>query len=574
MNRPHIPQLDRRKLFGLTAGALAAGPVLQLAATVQEGSQMNVIPAPRSITGGGSGCTLDGATTISTSDAPLQAVAGWLRRESARMAGIELSTAGASGTAIRLDLDPGLSPELVTTGVSPTGDDPGRERYALVVDSKGVRVTGATAEGIFRGATTLLQLIATNASDNKADLPAMDIADAPRFAWRGLSFDVVRAFHPGETVKRVIDLLALYKMNVLHLHLTDSEGWRFDVPAYPELTGVSGKTARNDRRGGFYSEEEFADIVTYATERFITIVPEFDSPGHTASVLRAYPELGTPEILDSPEAMRYLHPDVPGVWDLVGAVYDAMAEATPGPWLHIGGDEAIAMDVDTFTRYMDTAMPRARQTGKGIVAWQESARAGFSDGDLMQHWIPPHLVDRVREAVANPQGSWLEHSFPDPDVRDAFVALFLQAPDDPPKAIDQGAKIIVSRADKLYLDTKYTEKPADAAQEDTHQRVGMPAMVYGSGTVEESYAWDPATLQEELPVDRIAGIEAAIWCETIEDERDLLFQLLPRLPGVAEKGWSDVREWSDYLPRIAAQRTLWDRLDLTYFASPVVWPNE
>ncbi len=107
-----------------------------------------------------------------------------------------------------------------------------------------------------------------------------------------------------------------------------------------------------------------------------------------------------------------------------------------------------------------------------------------------------------------------------------------------------------------------------------HQRVGMPSMVYGSGTVEDSYAWDPATLMDDLPADRIAGIEAAIWCETIEDERDLLFQLLPRLPGVAEKGWSDVREWSDYRPRLAAQRSLWDRLDLTYFASSVVWSAE
>lgn len=533
---------------------------------------MNVIPAPRLVTIGDSGCTLDGATTISTSDASLQPIAGWLRHEFARMSGIEFSKAGAGGTTIRLDLDSDLSLELVTTGVSPTGDDPGHERYALVVDNDGVHVTGATAEGVFRGATTLLQLIATSATDNKAGLPAMDIADAPRFAWRGLSFDVVRTFHPVETVKNVIDLIALYKMNVLHLHLTDSEGWRFDVPAYPQLTAVSGKTARNGRPGGFYTAEEFADIVAYAGERFVTIVPEFDSPGHTASVLRAYPELGTPEILASPEPMQYLHPDIPGVLDLVGAVYDAMAEATPGPWLHIGGDEAIAMDEETFTRYMDAAMPLARQTGKGIVAWQESARAGFSDGDLMQHWIPPQLVDRVREAAANPEGSWLEHGFPDPAVRTAFIGLFLEAPNDLPKALDQGARIIVSRADKLYLDTKYTEPSADPDQEEMHQRVGMPATVYSSGTVEDSYAWDPATLQEELPADSIAGIEAAIWCETIEDERDLLFQLLPRLLGVAEKGWSDAHEWTDYRPRLAAQRSLWDRLGLTYFASSVVWP--
>ncbi len=375
---------------------------------------MNVVPAPRTVTIGAIGCTIDASTSISFAGEALQSVAGWLRAEVSRIAGIELAGQNDGGTVITLTIEPGIVAALATGGVSPSGEDLTSEQYTLVVDVDGVQITGASPEGVFRGATTLLQLAATGAKDGRADLPGVEIADAPRFAWRGLSFDVVRAFHPVETVKKVIDLLALYKMNVLHLHLTDSEGWRFDVPAYPELTGVSGQTARNDRAGGFYSADEFAEIVTYATERFITVVPEFDSPGHTASVLRAYPQLGTPEILDSAEAMQYLHPDVPGVWDLVGAVYDAMAEATPGPWLHIGGDEAIAMDEETFTRYMDTAMPRARQTGKGIVAWQESARAGFSDGDLMQHWIPPHLIDRVREAVANPEGSWLEHGFPDP----------------------------------------------------------------------------------------------------------------------------------------------------------------
>lgn len=572
MTRRQPLRLDRRQL--VATAMTAAVPSHATARTTQEGFRMNVVPAPRTVVMGATGCTIDASTSISMSDEALQPIAGWLRSGVSRVAGIELAERDQSGTVITLAIEPGFDTALRTGGVSPSGGDLSSEHYTLLLNGDGIRVAASTPEGAFRGASTLLQLIATSAKDGRADLPGAEIADAPRFAWRGLSFDVVRAFHPVETVKKIIDLLALYKMNVLHLHLTDSEGWRFDVPAYPKLTGVSGKTARNDRPGGFYSAEEFADIVAYAGERFVTVVPEFDSPGHTASVLRAYPQLGTPEILASPEAMHYLHPDVPGVWDLVGAVYDAMAAATPGPWLHIGGDEAIAMDVDTFTRYMDTAMPRARQTGKGIVAWQESARAGFSDGDLMQHWIPPHLIDRVREAVANPEGSWLQHGFPDPAVREAFIALFLEAPNDLPKALEQGAGIIVSRADKLYLDTKYTEESADPDQADIHQRVGMPSMVYGSGTVEDSYNWDPATMQDELPADRIAGVEAAIWCETIEDERDLLFQLLPRLPGIAEKGWTDAREWSDYRPRLAAQQALWDRLGLTYFASSVVWSAE
>lgn len=533
---------------------------------------MNVVPAPRIVELlPGQSFAVDGATSLVTNDDSLEGVADWLSAEVARFAGISLSRETGEAAGIELSVDDAVAVGSPTSGVRADELPLDRERYTLTVSAEGIRVAGASAEGVFRGATTLLHLVTHAADAGQAVLQGVMIDDAPTLAWRGLSFDVVRTFHPVETVRKVIDLLALYKMNVLHLHLTDSEGWRFDVPAYPELTGISGMTARGGRPGGFYTREEYAGILDYAAERFITVVPEFDSPGHTASVLRAYPELGTPEILGSPEPMQYLHPDLPGVWDLVGAVYEEMARVHPGGRIHIGGDEAIAMDEETFSRYMAMALPAARGTGKGIVAWQETARAGFADGDLMQWWIPPHLIERVQEAAANPDASWVTSSFPDPAVREAFMRLFLQAPEDLPKAIAQGASVIVSRADKLYLDTKYVEPSSDPGQEADRQRVGIPQSVYGQGTVEDSYHWSPEALDPALPADRLAGIEAAIWCETIEDERDLMFQLLPRLPGVAEKAWSDPRDWADYMPRLAAQRRCWDAMGVSYFLSSVVW---
>jgi hexosaminidase len=401
----------------------------------------------------------------------------------------------------------------------------------------------------------------------------MTITDAPRYAWRGLSLDVVRAFHPANTVKKVIDLLALYKLNVLHLHLTDLEGWRFEVPAYPNLTAICAETASDGRPGGYYTQADYAEILAHAAARFVTVVPEFDSPGHSASVLRALPDLGSAEMHAAPEAMQYLDPSMPGMWDLVRAVYTEMARVHPGARIHVGGDEAIAMDEETFRGYMERALPAARSTGKGIVAWQETARAGFTDGDLMQFWISPHLVERVRRAREDPDNSWLVQPFPDPAVREAFVNLFLQAPDDLPKGLNQGADVVISRADTLYLDTRYVEPSTDPAQEDDRARLGMPQSVYGSGTVKDSFAWDPATIEPDIPHSRIAGVEGAIWCETITDERDLMFQLLPRLPGVAEKGWSDMREWTDYHPRLALQCPLWDAMDVNYFVSSVVWPE-
>ena len=533
---------------------------------------MNVIPFPRSVDAiPDHGYAITGQTGIMVTDPALDPIADWLALESARLAGVTLSRSAAASESIVLALDNALPIDHATSGVQADGGPLGRERYRLDVAPTGVRVAGATPEAVFRGATTLLHLIAQVADGGEAHLDGLAMTDAPRFAWRGLSMDVVRTFHPVDVVKKVIDLLALYKMNVLHLHLTDAEGWRFEVPAYPNLTAVSGQTARDGRPGGTYSQAEYADILAYAAERFVTVVPEFDSPGHTASVLRAYPELGTAEMHASPEAMRYLDPSNARTWDLVRAVYDEMARVHPGVRLHVGGDEAIAMDEPTFRHYMQTALTAARSTGKGIVAWQETARAGFSQGDLMQLWVSPYLVDKVRQANADPASSMFANAFPDPEVGQAFIQLFLQAPDDLPKALAQGADVVISRADKLYLDTKYVEPSADPAQNEHRDRVGLPPTVYGHGTVEDAYEWDPATIEPDLPLDRIAGVEGAIWCETITTEEELMVQLLPRLAGVAEKGWSDGRDWTDYRARLAAHSNLWDAMGASYYRSSVVW---
>jgi hexosaminidase len=566
----------RDAVLSAAAASLAMSRSASSQATGDDQPIVNIIPAPHSVSvsGRNAACTITDASAVIAADPSLQPVADWLREQTARIASISLADAEGAGPTIELALDPDLSSDIQTSGVRADDEDLLREVHAIEISEDGVRITGRTDEAVFRGATSLLHLLADVAEDGTATLEPLSIVDAPRFAWRGLSLDVVRTFHPVETVKKVIDLLALYKMNVLHMHLTDSEGWRFDVPAFPDLTGVSGTTAADDRPGGYYTQDDYAEILDYAAQRFITIVPEFDSPAHTASVLRAYPELGTPEMLAAPNSMQYLDPANPAVWKLVEAVYSEMARVHPGARLHVGGDEALSMDEATFSAYLETSLPMARATGKGIVAWQETSRAGFSEGDLMQLWIPEFFVNRVRTAEEDEGETWIDRAFPDPEVREAFIRLFLQAPEDVSKALGDGADVVISLADKLYLDTRYPEPSADPAQEDLRQNIGLPPSVYGNGTVEDAYDWTPETIHEDLPVDRIAGVEAAIWCETIEDERGLLFQLLPRLPGVAEKGWSDHREWNDYRSRLASQRQTWDAMGVSYFLSSVVWPSE
>lgn len=525
---------------------------------------VNVIPAPHHVKRSDEGSVVVDNTTWINANAGTELAEEWLRSGLEKFAGINIGPQDGGTLRITLRIDNVHELIPVTSGVRPDGGRAHDEGYAITVSTDAIDIVGMSAEAVFRGVTTLIQMVAHNPEINTGT-----IMDAPRLAWRGLSFDTVRTFHSVETVKKVLDLLALYKFNVLHFHLTNSEGWRFQIDSWPLLTEISGQTARNGRPGGYYTTEEFAEIVQYAADRFISVIPEFDVPGHTAAVITAYPELASDEIRAMDPAMQYLHPDQEGITDLMRDVFTAMAEQTNGSYLHIGGDEAIAMEHETFKRFIQMTLPIVADTGKSVVAWQEAARGGMREGDLVQWWIPDEMVQRVREAMESGTG-WGGWDADNPIMK-AFAELFSTADEDVPLALSAGANIIVSPAKWLYLDTKYTEESADTTQKDQHEKLGMPPQVYSNGTVEDSYNWDPGTVHQELPVDRIAGVEAAIWCEFIENESDLFFQLLPRLAGVGEKAWSEHREWDDYRERLATQPLFWDKMGLTWFKSSTVW---
>lgn len=175
-----------------------------------------------------------------------------------------------------------------------------RERHRIEITSDGISVWGTTPEAVHRGLTTLRRLVTARAVDSAASLDRLRIPDAPRFARRGLSPDVARIAHDVETVRRVIDLLSLHKLNVLHLHLTDDQGWRVEVPGWPLLTEIGGAGARGDRPGDHYSTEDVSSLVQYADERFATLTPEIDMPGHASAVFRSYPTRHTPSSSNAP----------------------------------------------------------------------------------------------------------------------------------------------------------------------------------------------------------------------------------------------------------------------------------
>ena len=529
-----------------------------------------VIPAPaRFDAGEGHGFAFRPGTVVAYADTEVAPLAGRFCAQVTRRTG--LRPAPVHGR--RAPDDPSVTIELAAagergglpapSGLSPGGGDPPGERYSLVIEDGRIVLRAADPAGIARGLTTLVQLVATAPSASAAPagageirVPAARITDAPRYAWRGLSLDVARTFFTVEEIRRVIDLLELYKLNVLHLHLTDDQAWPLAL----------GQPAAGPEPGTpFYRDEDLRELVGYAADRFVTIVPEIDTPGHTSALLRLRPELKSGrnevdyEVLPGHRRRAvWLDPDLPATFELMEQVLAGVAAIFPGPYLHIGADEPRGMPDEEYVSYVRRLRRLVRSLGKHPLGWQESARAGLGPDDVIQYWltgidlpasVPPQVRAQVEAEVALSR-------------RDAETLAAATIP------------VIVSPLAHCYLDVPYAEPPADAdaAQADRHGRLGL--RVYAPKTVASSFGWEPARALGPGQAAQVAGVEAAIWAETISGFDDLSFLLLPRLAGVAHRAWSTpgLGGWASHRDRLARHGRLWAQDGLTYFrASTVDW---
>jgi len=411
-------------------------------------------------------------------------------------------------------------------------DDPGLlegdEAYRLVVTPQRVEAVARTSEGLTHAVVTLRQVLEHN-GDGSWRAPCVRIDDAPRFGWRGLSVDVARHFLPVDSLKVVIGLMAHYKLNVLHLHLTDDQGWRLHVPSRPHLARKSSGTSVGGDPGGYYTPTDFGDLVQYAAVRGITVVPEIDVPGHVNAATHAYGEL-TPDGVPTDAytgievGFSRLYADLPATSEFLRAVFDDVATMTPGEYVHIGGDEVLTMDHDEYARLVAQAAAAVRAAGKKVVGWQEIATTPLEPGTVVQYW------DTRVEAAP-------------------FVA-----------AAHAGAKLLMSPGSKAYLDMKYDE----------HTELGLEWA--GHIELRDAYEWEPTTLIDGVPADAVIGVEAAVWTETIRDLDGLTTMLLPRLAAVAEVAWTapERRDWEDFRTRVAHHSDLWNRIGLRWYASPQV----
>ncbi|MGW7516016.1 family 20 glycosylhydrolase [Streptomyces sp. NPDC054796] len=502
-----------------------------------------VIPAPASVREGGAPFTLGERTPIRVTGGSggSGSSGGEVReaREAARALAALLRP--STGYALPVTTEPGRDGiQLRLTDEGHGGDvggGLGEEGYRLDVSRKAAVISAPTGAGLFHGVQTLRQLLPAEV-ESRSERPGPwqvaggTVTDRPRYAYRSAMLDVSRHFFSVDKVKRYIDQLALYKINTLHLHLSDDQGWRIAIDSWPRLATYGGSTEVGGGPGGYYTKDDYREILRYAASRHLTVVPEIDLPGHTNAALASYAELncdGVAPPLYTGTEVGFSSLCVPKeiTYDFVDDVVREIAALTPGPYLHIGGDEAHSTSHEDYVAFMDRAQKIVAKYGKTVVGWHQLTGAGPDEGAVAQYWGTTGEEAEVAEAAKN------------------------------------GTRLILSPANRSYLDMKYDK--------DTPYGLSWAGYV----EVRQSYDWDPGSYVKGAPGEAVLGVEAPLWSETLDTSDEVEFMAFPRLPGIAELGWSpaSTHGWDPYKERLAQQAPRWERLGIDYWRSPQVpWP--
>lgn len=407
----------------------------------------------------------------------------------------------------------------------------GDEGYELIITEDLLTIAAPKPGGLFMGIQTVRQLLS-----DSIELPAVQkrtwqiatgkIRDYPTYPFRSAMFDVARHFFTVEDVKRYIDLISGYKLNALHLHLSDDQGWRIEIKSWPRLATHGGSSEVGDGAGGYYTQEQYKDIVRYAADRYITVIPEIDMPGHTNAALASYPELNcngkATEIYRGTEVgFSTLCVDKDVTYKFVDDVVRELAEITPGPYIHLGGDESHATKKDDFINFVNKSQQIVLAHGKKPIGWEEIAQTTLQPGVIVQYW------------------SNTEHA---------------------KSAAEQGARLIMSPAKKTYLDMSY----------DSTTKLGQHWAAYIE--VDSAYQWDPATIVKGISQDNILGVESPLWTETLVTMDDVEYMAFPRILGHAEIGWTPAaaRSWDEYKVRLGKHGPRLKAKGINFYKSALV----
>ena len=461
---------------------------------------------------------------------------------------------------------PEASPGRVTSEDHvPAGADlvfpaPGNESYRLRVGEDGIDIDAPSAAGVFYGTRTLRQLLppqlfraAPASAIGSVDVEGVEIEDAPRFGWRGIGLDVSRHFFPKAFILKLVDLASLHKLNVLHLHLTDDQGWRVQIDRYPLLTQVGAwrresplghyREGRTDGtpHGGFYTKADLGEIVAYAARRFVTVLPEVDMPGHMQAAVASYPELGnTGRPLEvytnwgiSEHVLNLQEPTVRFCADVLEEIMDVF----PGPYVHIGGDECptteweASSDARRVWEANGLDGPRQLQSwfagrmaevvsarGRALVGWDEVLDAGAPPGSLIMVWRHEHAR---RTAI---------------------------------QAATAGHNVVMAPEPWAYFDWAYADDPRE------------PLAIRPAISVEQAYSLEPvpAGLPGELEP-HILGAQCQLWTEYVAHAENAEYMYFPRVCAFSEVTWSGRdRRWDDFTLRLEQHTARLDALGVNY----------
>jgi len=521
---------------------LATALCLSMLSAHAADANYNVVPLPKSVVmAKGLPFNLTNATTIvyEGTNPEMKRNARFLSEYIQQASGIKtavLDKRDKKAAAIVLTIDPKVA---------------GAEAYRLSVNNKQVTIAASTPAGVFYGIQTLRKSLPVQTTGEAITLPAVTVADAPRFGYRGMMLDCARHFFPLSFVKKFIDILAMHNMNVFHWHLTEDQGWRLEIKSHPELTAKSsmrsgtviGHNATVDDsipHGGFYTQQEAREIVEYARQRHITVIPEIDMPGHMLAALAAYPELGC---TGGPYEVGHrwgVYKDVlclgkESTYKFVQDVIDEVVEIFPAKYFHIGGDESPTVmwekcpkclqkakdentDIKHLQQYFTNRVEKyLNGKGKSIIGWDEILEGKINQSATIMSWrgVEPGL-----------------------------------------KAAKQGHDVIMTPSSHVYFDhyqTKDTKHEPDA--------------IGGCSPVEKVYSYEPLpdTLSAEAK-NRIKGVQANLWTEYIPFTTQAEYMVLPRMAALAEVQWTPVakKNFDDFSKRALRLSDLYDRYGYQY----------
>lgn len=486
-------------------------------------SDMPLIPQPNNMTVLDGHYPLSSDSQITLKAAHADHAATWLQEELIHLFDYQFKAVGKGDVLFRSNptLDAGC--------------------YVLNVDQHGIRLESGSQLGFTHACATLLQLIKHDNVGQTLSIPYCKITDSPRFRYRGMMLDCARHFHPVDQVKRLINHLAHYKFNTFHWHLTDDEGWRIEIKAFPQLTeigawrGVNEKidpqyTNLANRYGGFYTQQEIKDVIAYAEMRGITVIPEIDIPGHCRAAIKSLPAL----LVDNDDTTQYrsiqhysdnvLNPALAGTYQFLDAVIEEVAQLFPAQYIHMGADEV----------------------PNGV--WAQSKKCqdlmqkhGYQDAkDLQGHLF--RYAEKKLKSLGKRMVGWEEAQHGDKVSKDTIIYSWLSE-DAAINCAKQGFDVVLQPAQYTYLDMAQDYAPEEPGVDWANV---IPLV--------QAYNYEPlANIPDSSPIrKRILGIQCALWCEIINNQSRMDYMIFPRLTAMAEACWTEKpnRNWLNYLSRL------------------------